>query len=514
MNTKIPFADFETDIEDMARRLASNPDAIQGLTKIIRLAKLGDDDTKLMRGAVPYLSGVSLTLKMAFINGRDNVKDWIVSPEFEKIILAYVWGKVKHLRPELNEEEGIALIKELSDRCGEVYYGVEQKKKSDGGENAEYRTKRKAGAIAHLPDVIANISFPGFEYGVSMLADGNAHLELLDTVTADRLQFKDGLLYFEDDSGGRQEFTEAHLRKAATKEGIDKINLTLLRYYYSVILKGFEGKIKEFQQGKIADEESLRKELTFMPVTFYLPDLLRELTGGGYATAGHQIDKVINETWAFRNIIGVISDYYGEKRRESYYPVLNFRGYDSKTNTISFESPYLSYLALKLHESAIKRNKSGRVIRTRRGVPAMHPRHSYLVLPSIDLARNKDAALTAMNIATLIEQAGGTEAHINAAELIRRNPVFEARLKESTNKRQLLSRHFKSAYKLLNEHTKLKEVYGLIFDANADTIPVESNLESLTLTFKHKRKKGAADEEDTQKTVKSNKVNNSQDIGK
>ena len=514
MNTGISFADLETDIEEMARRLANNPDAIQGLLKIIRLAELNNEDAKLMKVAVPYLGSISLTLKGAFLAGNKNVREWAISPEFEKIIMEYVWGKVKHLRPELNDEEGSALIKELSDRCGAAYYGIEQKKKSDGGDSAEYRTKRKAGVIGFLPDAIANITYPGFEYGVSMLADGNAHLELLDTVTADRLQFKDGLLYFEDDNGGRQEFTEAHLRKAATKEGIDKINLTLLRYYYSVILKEFEGKIKEFRQGKIADDASLRKELTFMPVTFYLPDLLRELTGGGYAAAGHQIDKVINETWAFRNIIGVISDYYGGKRRESYYPVLNFRGYDSKTNTISFESPYLSYLALKLYESAIKRNKSGRVIRTRRGVPAMHPRHSYLVLPSIDLARNKDAALTAMNIATLIEQAGGTEAHINAAELIRRNPVFEARLKESTNKRQLLSRHFKSVYKLLNEHTKIKEVYGLVFDANADTIPVESNLESLTLTFKHKRKKGAVDEEDTQKTVKSNKVNNSQDIGK
>ena len=144
----------------------------------------------------------------------------------------------------------------------------------------------------------------------------------------------------------------------------------------------------------------------------------------------------------------------------------------------------------------------------------MHPRHSYLVLPSIDLARNKDAALTAMNIATLIEQAGGTEAHINAAELIRRNPVFEARLNKSANKRQLLSRHFKSAYKLLNEHTKLKEIYGLVFNVNKDAIPCESDIEKLTLTFKHKGKKRADDEKTEQKTVKSNKNNNSQKSGK
>ena len=158
---------------------------------------------------------------------------------------------------------------------------------------------------------------------------------------------------------------------------------------------------------------------------------------------------------------------------------------------MSFESPYLSYLAREVYDNSIKRSKGGKSITKKNGTPALLPSHSYLVKPSIATERNKDAAINAMIIVTLIEQAGGEEAHINATELVRRNPVFEERLQRSSNKRQLLSRTFKKTWELLRTQTRLEEVYKdikLPSPDDAASIPTPSSMENLVFTFKHKGK--------------------------
>ena len=354
---------------------------------------------------------------------------------------------------------------------------------------AQYRTRAKAGEdILPLQANLATITLPGMEYSVSLLPQGDAYLEPIKNFVADKLQFDNGTLYFENDNGLKEEFTEAHLRIGTTNgEGIDKINLPLLRVYYTAILKRFEEKLKEMQRKGEYDWEELTNHLLVMPATFYVPDLIERIVAGRNF-GKKQLDKLIDETVSFRHIIGVIYDY---GHRASYFPVLSFMGYDAKKNPITFASPYLGYLIRSVYERSIKHGKNGTILRTKRGAPSLNPSHSYLIKSSIVSERNKDAITNVSNIVTLIEQAGGKGAHISAAELINRNPSFKERLQKSTNKVQLLSRTFKKTWELLRTQTRLEEAYRDITLPSPDdpcSIPVPSNLETKVFSFAHKGK--------------------------
>lgn len=158
MNTGISFADFENDIEEVANFITSNSKVMQSYQETFRLAGLSGDDTNLMRAAVPYLGSVLLTLKNAFLAGNDNIREWAVSHESEKIILTYIWGKVKHLRPGLNDEEGIALIEELSVKCHTAFERVQ--KKTNEARIIKTTAKRAKEAVWGISKVGSETFFP------------------------------------------------------------------------------------------------------------------------------------------------------------------------------------------------------------------------------------------------------------------------------------------------------------------------------------------------------------------
>ena len=486
-------------IAKTAERLSSLPDKSEIINRVLADWEISEDDPDREAWGICALYFISASLfAMEYAEEADKTEEL---GQFTESILtnavphpAFIWSRIKHLYPDVQDgtdiinPRGEAFMEKIIDMLIHFQFLPTKNGNSADVAKKEYRTRKKAGSIIPLPSYLATITLPNWEYGVSLLSDGNAHLEPIQAFVADRLQFEDGVLYFENSNGQKEEFTEAHLRKGMTKEGIDKINLPLLRFYYSTILKCLETNLRDLRRKGNNNDEAIRQTLTFMPVTLYLPELIERLDGGKGNFNQEKAMKLIKETSAFRHIIGVIYDYKG---RESYYPVLNFRGYNVANNTISFESPYLSYLAIEIYDNSAKRNKGGKPIAKKNGAPALLPSHSYLIKPSIAAERNKDAALNAMNIVTLIEQAGGKDAHISAVELIRRNPVFEERLQRSANKRQLLSRTFKKTWELLRSQTRLEEVYkdiSLPSPYDAASIPTQSSMESLVFTFTHKGK--------------------------
>ena len=171
---------------------------------------------------------------------------------------------------------------------------------------------------------------------------------------------------------------------------------------------------------------------------------------------------------------------------------MNFEGYDSKTNTISFFSPYLSYIVKEIYSASIRCDKKGNPRIKRNGQPMLYPSNSFLVKPSIVSERNKAAVENVFIIVQLIEQAGNNGIpHIKAKTLIERNEALKARLKKSTNPVQLLRRVFKKTWQLLREQTLLLEVYEdieLPDPNNIEQIPTFGNLDHV-FNFRHNGKK-------------------------
>lgn len=509
------FRSFSRDwVSEKAEIVAQLPDSAKYIYTFLSNLQISENDADFRAWTICALYFISIAMfynEYSEENEKRGISEEITNASMGIVLHPeFIWSKIKYLYPDLHDStdgtanpDGLAIAERMIDRWVKAELSskdsfsflidlvhlikeeIEHNKDDETGKR-EYRTRSKAGDIISLPRNLATITLPNWEHGVSLLSDGNAHLEPIQALAADSLKFEDGVLYFENPNGYRETFTEAHLQRISTREGITEIDLPLLRFYYSAILKQFEAKVKELRQKGDDDWNSMRKILSFMSVTFYVPELMERLGSGNFSE--RDAKKLISKTLLFHNILGIIEDYRG---RKGYFPVLNFRGYDVETNTMSFESPYLSYLAREVYDNSIKRSKGGKSITKKNGTPALLPSHSYLVKPSIATERNKDAAINAMIIVTLIEQAGGEEAHINATELVRRNPVFEERLQRSSNKRQLLSRTFKKTWELLRTQTRLEEVYKdikLPSPDDAASIPTPSSMENLVFTFKHKGK--------------------------
>ena len=281
-------------------------------------------------------------------------------------------------------------------------------------EGIGYLTRGRAGEIVTmLPSIIATPTLPGWENGVSLHQQGHAYLQPTMPLDVDSLNFHNGKLYFEGKA-----FSEATLESIKTKEGIEKIDLPLLRFYYSIILEQFYDKLRK--GGKL--EEVLTTSST---IKLYLPDLVKRLGEYGHFDKD-KTDEMLKKTLSFHNIIGIIHGPNGN--HPSYFPVLIFTGFEGGTNTISFESPYLSYLVKEIYGASIRRNKRGQPQLKKNGTPALMANHSYLIKASIASERNKAAIDNVSIIVTTIEQAGDNAPHISAQTIIERNPAFEQRL--------------------------------------------------------------------------------------
>lgn len=159
------------------------------------------------------------------------------------------------------------------------------------------------------------------------------------------LKFEDGKLYFEDSP----ETPILLVRNIITMEGIERINLPLLGYIYSIIYNRF------METGDPSGEISL-----------YLPDLALATIGHGdtirnpgclgsvgvlaLATICHgdtihgdTIDQMINTL--LEDIINVDDaiGYIGD----SFYAVLQCTGYNTETDILSFRSPLMEMVIEK-----------------------------------------------------------------------------------------------------------------------------------------------------------------------
>lgn len=349
----------------------------------------------------------------------------------------------------------------------------EYARKEEPEEKKEYRTRAKAqeaGAYSEIPASLAIPTAANYQYSMSLYQSGNAYLQPL--TSTDGLKFKNGKIYFD----GMQQVSEVELQNMKTKEGIENIDLALLRVFYSIILTAFEA--------------SKCKELKDV-ITLFVPDLAEHL-GLQRNLNKQDVNRVIQKAQSFHNIVGILHGTRNGKPSQSIYPVLNFEGYDDKKNTIAFSSPYMNHVIRTVYSVAIRRDRNGKPRLKKSGEPLRLVSHSFLVHSSITKQRNKAAVENVNIIVTLIEQAGDNVPRIKASTIIERNPQFQLRLEAAKNTTQLLQRVFKKTWELLRTETDLAAVYKdiqLPDPNNPAVIPTPKTVDTLVFSFPHNGKK-------------------------
>lgn len=336
----------------------------------------------------------------------------------------------------------------------------------------KYRTKAKAkevGAITEAPKNLITPTFGGYQYSMSLCQDGGAYLQPLTSM--DGLKFNKGKLYFA--GGHMQEVSEAELRDLRTKEGIEELDLTTLRYYYSILFDQFQRSGYKVLQDFI---------IVSVP-----------LLAGRNDPKQAEIDAVIAKVQSYHNVMGVINGKTPTgKPAESYYQVLNFEYYDKKRNIIAFSSPYMNYVIKTIYNLSIRKDKNGKPKLKKSGEPLTLPTHSYLIDASIVKERNKAAAENVIILVTLIEQAGDNIPRIKASTLIERNVQLAERLEAAKNPRTLLKTTFTKTWELLRTKTRLTEFYKNIKlpdPGDPAFMPTMRTLDSVVFTFEHEGKK-------------------------
>lgn len=353
-----------------------------------------------------------------------------------------------------------------------------------------YRTKAEAEAdkekpLTPCPAQLATPTLSGYEHSLSFHQEGNAYMKHLK-IRTDGLTFENGEMFFK---GTLEPISTIELKDMQTKEGVEEIDIPLLSFYYSVILSKYQERL---QKG-----ESLG-EITSQLTTVYAPELARTIgiipTGEDGGLHRADIHKIMEKMSDFHNILGIMHVKRNGRPQESYFPVLNFEGYDAEKNTISFYSPYLIYVVRKIFDEARELDKKGNPKLNRKGFPRLTPHHSFLIKSTIVKERNKAAIDNVRIIVQVIEQTGnfGTP-HIKASTIVERNEVLKLRLEKDTHPNRLLSRVFKRTWELLREQTNLLNAYEDIELPDPEDIcfiPTTSNLDTLVFEFPHKGKKG------------------------
>ena len=412
-------------------------------------------------------------VSMMFVNSHKETVQALNDPEERKAFVKSITAKdLAEIKLDRSDDKVAALLKSESPELDDILDVI-------GFGNAvliyerhnKYRTKakaEKAGAITEAPTSLAIPTLSSYQYSMSLYKEGGAYLQPLSSM--DGLRFKGGKLYF--DGARMKEVSEAELRDLRTKEGIEELDLTALRFYYSIL----------FNQFQLSSYKVLQD---IVPISASI------LTGRNDPNK-MDINAAIAKVQSFHNVMGVVKGTRNGKPTESYYQVLNFEYYDEKKNIIAFSSPYMNYVIKTIYNLSIRKTKDGKARLKKNGTPLMLPSHSYMIDSSIVKERNKAAAENVVILVTLIEQAGDNIPRIKASTLIERNVQLAERLETAENPRALLKRVFTKTWELLRTKTRLTEFYKNIQlpdPKDPAFMPTMRTLDKVVFTFPHEGKK-------------------------
>lgn len=136
-----------------------------------------------------------------------------------------------------------------------------------------------------IPATIPTITIKSFQNAMTLNLDDKAYLQPLSSL--DNLVFENGILYFDGLPA-----TAAKLSNRYTKEGIDNINLPILRMFYAIIMERF---FKTWKEDGSIDEV----------ISIYYPDLAKRM-GKSSNISKLDIENFITTITSFQNIMGIV----------------------------------------------------------------------------------------------------------------------------------------------------------------------------------------------------------------
>lgn len=343
-----------------------------------------------------------------------------------------------------------------------------------GEPKKEYRTKSKSeDSIDNLPSHLALITNAQYRESLSLKEQRKGSYLVPSVLSAEDMVYDGTTLFIKGYPA-----SEAILREVNKDKNvpIEKIDLPLLRMFYSIILSDFMHNAQKFG---VVNET----------VTVYVPDLA-ELLGKGRNISKKDVETIIKKASSFQTICGVLKDPRRPNGIGTVLPLLLWSGYYEETNTIRFQSPYMTELIMRIYDVSIRKDKLGIPKLKRDGTPLLEASYSYLVKSSIVKERNKRAAEIVMVVVATIEQAGTREPHLKARTIMDRVPQLQEAYDQASpgNRNRVLARAFKKAWELLETQTLLKEKYPTIVlpdPKNTKNIPTSTTLD-MVFTFPHR----------------------------
>lgn len=267
-----------------------------------------------------------------------------------------------------------------------------------------------------------------------------------------------------------------------------KIDLPKLFILYSIIHHEVADMLKGMNPGEILKKFNDPQYIGYS-ATIYIPDLLAMM---GYKRnhSKDMIDSTINTIKSYSQLTGVLKVYEAGKIYYNKYAAMVWMGYDDKTCTLRFSSPYFNMLIKYIYQKSFQKDGRGNIKQKSDGTPFMLPNHSYLIKPSIVKERNRNAVEIVCIIVTLIEQTGtgtGSPPHISAQTIVDRCPNLKNAIKSASapDKNKYLKRAFKRAWELLRTQTYIEDVYKNI--RIPERIPTASTLD-MVFEFPHEGK--------------------------
>ena len=412
-------------------------------------------------------SGCNLTAKEEVeVIRYQMMRERIPRRAVERLIYTYHYG----------EESKVFIIDEtdpifINETDSTLYEREENSKKA-------YRTKSKAKCVTDcvtdaLPLSLALITNAQYRESLSLTEQREGSYLVPSVLSADDMVYDGTTLFIKGCPA-----SEANLREINKDKNvpIEKIDLPLLRMFYSIILSDFMNNAHQFG---VVNET----------VTVYVPDLA-ELLGKGRNIGKKDVEAIIKKAASFQTICGVLKDPKRPNGIGTVLPLLLWQGYYEDSNTIRFQSPYMTELIRRIYDVSIRRDKMGIPKLKKDGTPILEASHSYLVKSSIVKERNKRAVEIVMIVVATIEQSGTRVPHLRARTIIERIPQMQEAYVSATqgNKNRVLMRAFKKAWELLETQTKLREKYPTIVlpDPNdPQNIPTTTTLDKV-FEFPHK----------------------------
>lgn len=333
-----------------------------------------------------------------------------------------------------------------------------------------YRTRKKAGDVAEIPSFMPVITNRKYQYAVVPQENKEAYIQEF----SEPVSYRNGTIWIKGLPA-----SGAQLKSMCKNDGLDTIDLSLLRMFYGIILKDFEN--------KLCDGRALERV-----VSVYYPDLARQM-GKASNISRKDVEECIRKIMRFHTIYGIT------EKGKNILPVLLYEGEDRDRNIIRFSSPYINYVVEKVYGDSIKENKSRKSGLSQNRDPRPKPSYSYLVSSTIAKERNKRAVEIVCVVVAMIEQCGNGLPNISARTIIERTPQLRealARAKTTRDKNKLLDRCFQAAWRMLRTQTRLEEVYKEIILPDPEEvefrkkyIPTTTTLD-MVFRFPHKGKCG------------------------